>query len=125
MNNGQLIMNKYRNLKKITILCGGTGGHFFPGLSIAREFAKSGCKTCLITGGHKKDYQREAAARNSIDFFEVSSSKLSKKPIGLIKFSVSLMKGYFQSIKIFKQFKPDAVIGMGSFTNSTKKKWLT
>ena len=39
------------NLKKIVISCGGTGGHFYPGLSIARRFMELGGTPLLMLSG--------------------------------------------------------------------------
>ena len=38
-------------MEKLIISCGGTGGHFNPGLSIAREFQAQGGTVLLLLGG--------------------------------------------------------------------------
>ncbi len=45
----------------LAIGCGGTGGHFFPGLSIAREFQRRGGEPILFIGGHHVRDQINAA----------------------------------------------------------------
>ena len=40
-----------KTLQKLCISCGGTGGHFYPGLAVAAEWQKQGGKVLLLIGG--------------------------------------------------------------------------
>ena len=40
-----------KTLQKLCISCGGTGGHFYPGLAVASEWQKQGGKVLLLIGG--------------------------------------------------------------------------
>lgn len=106
-----------RELKKLIILCGGTGGHFFPGLSVARIFMERGGKACLITGKHKTSYKEKYSKLYGIEIFEVNSGQISKNPFKILMFSLKFISGFFQSIQIYLKEKPDAVLGMGSYTS--------
>ena len=110
---------EYDKLKKLVILCGGTGGHFYPGLTIAREFQDGGGKAYIFIGGHedKISKQVEIASKYAIDCYTINSSGLSKILFVFIKFVLNLTKGFFKARKLLKQIKPDAVLGMGSFTS--------
>ncbi|MCF7791997.1 MAG: UDP-N-acetylglucosamine--N-acetylmuramyl-(pentapeptide) pyrophosphoryl-undecaprenol N-acetylglucosamine transferase [Victivallales bacterium] len=108
-----------RKLKTLVILCGGTGGHFYPGLTIARKLQNSGGKVFLFLGGHldKVKVQTETAEKFDIEVITVNSAKLSKNPIKLLRFLLILTKGFIDGRKRLKYIKPDAVLGMGSFTS--------
>ena len=54
-------------LTRLAISCGGTGGHFNPGLSIARELKARGGTPVLILGGKHVEKQAETAAKYGIE----------------------------------------------------------
>lgn len=102
-----------KELRKLVILCGGTGGHFFPGLSIARIFKADGGKVALITGKHKVSYAKDFSPRYNIAIHEVQSAVPSASPVFFLK----TIAGFFQSLRIFLKDRPDAVLAMGSYTS--------
>jgi UDP-N-acetylglucosamine--N-acetylmuramyl-(pentapeptide) pyrophosphoryl-undecaprenol N-acetylglucosamine transferase len=105
-------------IKRLAIICGGTGGHFYPGLTVARVFQKNNdCKACLFIGGHKVGNQVFDAKKYGIDVKEVKSARISKHPIKFIVFMLKFMQGYLRGKKLLKEFKPDAALAMGSFTS--------
>ncbi len=106
-----------KELKKLIILCGGTGGHFFPGLSIARIFRNNGGQVALITGKHKVNYAKEFSPKYNIPIYEVQSSPITISPVKFIKFAIKTAIGFTQSLVIFIKNKPDAVLAMGSYTS--------
>ena len=105
--------------KRLAIICGGTGGHFYPGLTIARAFqTDTNNKACLFVGGHKAATSQILSAKKyGVDIKEVESAKISKSPLKFILFVSKVMRGYLQGKKFLKEFKPDAVLAMGSFTS--------
>ena len=105
------------DLKKLIILCGGTGGHFFPGLSVARVFAEKGGRSCLITGRHKISYKEKYSTLYGIEIFEVNSGQISKNPFKMLMFFFRFISGFFQSVQIYLKEKPDAVLAMGSYAS--------
>ncbi len=106
------------NIRRLAIICGGTGGHFYPGLAIARVFQENkNFKACLFIGGHKVGNQACEAKKYGVDVEEVKSAKLSKNPIKFIVFLIKFFQGYLYGKKLLKKFKPDAVLAMGSFTS--------
>ncbi|HBN27091.1 MAG TPA: undecaprenyldiphospho-muramoylpentapeptide beta-N-acetylglucosaminyltransferase [Desulfobacteraceae bacterium] len=97
---------------------GGTGGHLFPGIALAQEFLKKNFNTRILF----------VSTGNSFETSTLSKAGFRLKPItvegikgrGLIKQLSSALKipvGIFQSIKILKEFKPDIVMGMGSYSS--------
>ena len=104
-------------IKKIVILCGGTGGHFYPGMTVARRFTERGGNVELFLTGKHAGKQAELAEKYGIE-----STIMPKMPppvgiLGKILFTLSLLKSVFASLKALRKEKPDAVLGMGSFTS--------
>lgn len=87
---------------KVVIATGGTGGHLFPSRQLAELL--SGCE--VIFAGHK--LESTPFFDRQVPYFEIASASSKKKwPL--------LLKGVWQSLKLLFRFKPDVVVGFGSF----------
>ncbi len=105
------------SFRKLIVSCGGTGGHFYPGLSIAREFQKQGGDALLLLGGKHADAQKKTAESFGIRAVKISATPFSLKPVPLIRFKLAVFRGAFQCLRIFRAFHPDALLSMGSFAS--------
>lgn len=106
-----------RQLSRLMISCGGTGGHFNPGVSVADYFQKNGGNVALILGGKHIPKQEETARQYKLDTFKIRCAPTGKSPIAFFKFIKEQLFGLFQCISIMKKYKPDAVLAMGSFAS--------
>jgi UDP-N-acetylglucosamine--N-acetylmuramyl-(pentapeptide) pyrophosphoryl-undecaprenol N-acetylglucosamine transferase len=97
----------------VAIACGGTGGHLFPGLAVAGELKKRGCKIALLISPKEIDQQAVQSAKN-FEIFTLPAVGLQNR--NYISFTKSFLKSFFAARKIFKSCKPDAVLAMGGFT---------
>ncbi len=99
----------------IAIACGGTGGHLFPGLSVAEKLLQRDCQVTLLIS--PKEVDQEAVKC-------VSGMEIVTLPaIGLqrgsqIAFLRGFRKSYGASKRLFKTNRPDAVLAMGGFTSA-------
>ena len=103
--------------KKIIIAGGGTGGHIFPAIAIANALKKIDTSIEILFVGAKGKMEMERVPQAGykiigIDIAGFNRSSLIKN-IGL---PFKLIKSFFQVRKIIKQFKPDAVVGVGGVT---------
>ena len=99
----------------VAIACGGTGGHLFPGIAVAEELKKRGCKIALLISPKDVDQQAVKSA-TGIDVFTLPAVGLQNR--NYFSFAKSFWNSYRASRKIFKQRKPDAVLAMGGFTSA-------
>lgn len=101
---------------KILISGGGTGGHINPGLAIAKYFREKqpGCEILFV--GTKHGLEGELVPKEGFDikFIEVAGFK-RKLSADTFRTVGKMFKGYSQSVRIIKDFKPDAVIGTGGY----------
>ena len=104
-----------QELKRLIISCGGTGGHFNPGLSTACSFRDAGGQVLLILGGKHFEEQSATASSNGIEYRRVSCAPMSKSPSGAWQFFTRQWRGVRESKAVFREFKPDAVLSMGAF----------
>ena len=99
----------------IAIACGGTGGHLFPGLSVAEKLVQRDCVVTLLIS--LKEVDQEAV--KSASGMEI----ITLPAIGLqrgdgIAFLRGFKKSYGAARQLFKMSQPDAVLAMGGFTSA-------
>jgi UDP-N-acetylglucosamine--N-acetylmuramyl-(pentapeptide) pyrophosphoryl-undecaprenol N-acetylglucosamine transferase len=104
--------------KKIIIAGGGTGGHIFPAIAIANALKKADSSIELLFVGAKGKMEMEKVPQagyriQGLDIAGFNRSSLIKN-IGL---PLKLAKSFMQVRKVFKNFQPDAVIGVGGYSS--------
>lgn len=101
----------------LVIASGGTGGHFYPTLAVAREFLRShsdGRVTLLISGKHVEE-QRKISSEFGIDAIEIPSVRLPGSLVGKLYFPFSMLSCVLKARSVLSQLRPSVVLGMGSF----------
>ncbi len=104
-------------LERIAFSCGGTGGHFNPGLAAAREFVTRGGTPKLILGGKHAVTQAAAAEYYKIPSMIFPASPHSLNPVAFFRFVRDFVIGYYRVRKEFLAFRPQALLAMGSFAS--------
>lgn len=104
-------------LTRLAISCGGTGGHFNPGLSIARELKARGGTPVLILGGKHVEKQAETAAKYGIESVKIEAVPLTKNPFRLPLFFKRLFTGAVQTKAAYRNYGCQALLCMGSFAS--------
>lgn len=104
--------------KRLIIAGGGTGGHIFPAIAIANALKKLDAETEILFVGAKGRMEMEKVPQagyriEGLDITGFNRSSLIKN-IGL---PLKLLKSFWQVRKIFRDFKPDAAIGVGGYSS--------
>ena len=102
----------------IIIAGGGTGGHIFPALAIANAIKRLQPNVEILFIGAKGKMEMEKIPQagyniKGIDIVGFNRSSLLKN----IALPFKLIKSFFQVKKIIKEFKPNAVIGVGGYAS--------
>lgn len=104
--------------KKIVIAGGGTGGHIYPGIAIARAIQKMDPNIEVHFVGTCAGLETKIVPREGFPLHLIESGKLNvKSPIQKIKTLLKIPKGFWQSIRLLGQLKPLYVIGVGGYAS--------
>ena len=99
----------------LVIACGGTGGHFYPTLAIAREFSRRGGRVTLLVSGKHASEQKKIAESYGFSACEVQAVRLPSGILHFITFPFQFCHCILLARKILRALRPDILLGMGSF----------
>lgn len=99
----------------IAIACGGTGGHLFPGLSVAEKLLQRDCQVTLLISPKEVD-QEAVKCASGMEIVTLPAIGLQRG--SQIAFLRGFRKSYGASKRLFKTNRPDAVLAMGGFTSA-------
>ena len=98
--------------KKLIFAAGGTGGHLHPAQALAKQLQEKDVLIEVLFGGGRLA-TNPYFYRDLFSFREISS----KSPFSSNYFHAAfdLSRGVWQSVKLFRDYLPDLIIGFGSF----------
>ncbi|WMY95435.1 MAG: undecaprenyldiphospho-muramoylpentapeptide beta-N-acetylglucosaminyltransferase [Arsenophonus sp.] len=100
--------------KRLMLMAGGTGGHIFPGLTVAQYLKVHGWDVCWLGAANRMEADLVPKHGINIKFIKISSLRGK----GFLAFFFAFFK-IIQAIKqaklIIKNYQPDIVLGMGGY----------
>jgi UDP-N-acetylglucosamine--N-acetylmuramyl-(pentapeptide) pyrophosphoryl-undecaprenol N-acetylglucosamine transferase len=113
---------------KIIMAGGGTGGHLFPGIAIAREFKKRRPASEILFVSTGNPLERTVVAKAGFAMATITVEGLKGRGIwrqGLAL--VKLPKSMIQALRIVLRTRPQLVVGLGSYSAgpTVLAAWLT
>ena len=102
--------------KKLLVMAGGTGGHVFPGLAVAKKLQAQGWEIRWLGTADRMEADLVPKHGIEIDFIKVKGlrgqgvSKLLKAPFQIIN-------AIIQAKKHIQAWQPDVVLGMGGYVS--------
>lgn len=99
---------------RILIMAGGTGGHIFPALAVAKKFMQQGHEVRWL--GTKKGMESDIIPKHGILIHYINISGLRGKGLlSLLLIPFKLVFALAQAIGVIIAYKPQLVIGMGGY----------
>ncbi|HXY54033.1 MAG TPA: undecaprenyldiphospho-muramoylpentapeptide beta-N-acetylglucosaminyltransferase [Nitrospirota bacterium] len=101
----------------VIIAGGGTGGHLYPGIAIAREILSEGRNEVLFVGT-EQGIEARVLAKEGLPVRFITAGKLKgMKLMSAIKTVLTLPRSIYQSLRLLKEIRPDVVIGVGGYSS--------
>lgn len=101
---------------KLIIATGGTGGHIFPALCVARRFKEEGGEVLFL--GKRGGMEERIIPSSGFRLAYISSAQVMGKGSLERFFAIfKVLKGVFESLKILIKERPSFVLGMGGFVS--------
>ncbi|MCA0430693.1 MAG: undecaprenyldiphospho-muramoylpentapeptide beta-N-acetylglucosaminyltransferase [Bacteroidetes bacterium] len=103
---------------KVLLSGGGTGGHIFPAVAIANEIKNTIPNAEILFVGAIGKMEMEKVPAAGYKIIGVSIAGLQRKfTLSNFKLPFLLIKSYFQTKQIIKNFNPNVVVGTGGFAS--------
>lgn len=94
------------------LAAGGTGGHMIPAHALAAELRLRGHGVLLITDARGA---RFPGLFDHVPVHILPAGRLGGGPIGWIKAALAVLKGRAEARRLYREHRPDAVIGFGGY----------
>ncbi|MVF22043.1 undecaprenyldiphospho-muramoylpentapeptide beta-N-acetylglucosaminyltransferase [Methylocaldum sp. BRCS4] len=101
---------------RLMIMAGGTGGHVYPALAVARELLARGHEVVWMGTRSGLEARVVPAAGIPVEWLSVSGLR-GKGWLAKLGFPFMLTKACLQALFILRRVKPSVVLGMGGFVS--------
>lgn len=103
---------------RIVFAGGGTGGHLFPGLAVAREFQRRDGKTEILFIGTEQGIEYRLLPKEGFKLETLTVKGLKGRGLrGLVDALYGVPASLWRSLAILGAFRPDCVIGLGGYAS--------
>lgn len=95
-------------MEKVVFTTGGTGGHIYPALAIAKKMREKNIDVLFIGTSHRME--KDIVPCENFRFIG-----LDVLPLNSLKSGIKMLKAIFSTIKLLKKEKPQKIIGFGNY----------
>jgi UDP-N-acetylglucosamine--N-acetylmuramyl-(pentapeptide) pyrophosphoryl-undecaprenol N-acetylglucosamine transferase len=103
---------------RVILAGGGTGGHLFPGLAVAREFQQRDAMTEILFVGTAQGIEARVLPRERFNLATIPVRGLKGRGWrGLLDALYGIPASLARSLAIIKRFEPNCIIGLGGYAS--------
>jgi UDP-N-acetylglucosamine--N-acetylmuramyl-(pentapeptide) pyrophosphoryl-undecaprenol N-acetylglucosamine transferase len=106
-----------KSISHIVFAGGGTGGHLFPGLAVAKELSANRPGLRITFVGTAKPLERRHVAAAGFDYVPLPSRPLPRWASEAISFVVENVAGYFAAGRLLDEENVAGVVGLGGYAS--------
>lgn len=108
-------MNRFTG-KTLLFMAGGTGGHVYPALAVAKAAEKEGASIHWL--GNAVGFEGDKVPANGYPLHDIKVRGLRGNGLlGWLKAPFMILRAVLRARQVIRQIKPDVVIGMGGFAS--------
>jgi UDP-N-acetylglucosamine--N-acetylmuramyl-(pentapeptide) pyrophosphoryl-undecaprenol N-acetylglucosamine transferase len=103
---------------RVLVAAGGTGGHIYPGIAVAKEVMRRDTGSQVRFVGTARGLETRLVPQNGFELSLIESAGL--KNVGLVARARGLMllpKSFIAARRLMREFRPDIVIGAGGYVS--------
>lgn len=109
-------MSESKPLRRVVIMAGGTGGHVFPALAVARELVAQGVAVSWLGTARGIESTLVSGAGFNLHCLNIEGVR-GKGVTTLLKAPFLLLGAVAQAVTILRRENPDVVLGLGGFAS--------
>lgn len=107
-----------KRMMKVLIAAGGTGGHIYPGIAVAKEILRRDESSEVLFVGTARGLETRIVPENGFQLSLINSVGLKNVGIvGKVKGLSVLPNSFIEARKILRQFRPHVVVGAGGYVS--------
>ena len=97
---------------------GGTGGHLFPGVAVARELARRSPATRIVFVGSGRDLESRVLSQEGFSLERVRAVGLVGRSLGAVARGLLVLPaGFLDAWRVLRQHQPGLVVGLGGYSS--------
>ena len=103
---------------RVLIAAGGTGGHIYPGIAVAKEIMRRDAASEVLFVGTSRGLETKIVPANGFQLSLINSAGLKNVGLaGKLKGLAVLPKSFLEAAELLREFKPDVVVGAGGYVS--------
>jgi UDP-N-acetylglucosamine--N-acetylmuramyl-(pentapeptide) pyrophosphoryl-undecaprenol N-acetylglucosamine transferase len=103
---------------RVVMAGGGTGGHLFPGLAVARALRERNLMTEVLFVGTARGIEVRVLPREGLPLETLPIAGIKGRGLrGIFEAAYGIPISVFRSLRIIRRFRPDCVIGLGGYAS--------
>lgn len=103
--------------KSVVLSGGGTGGHLYPALSVAKKLREKDPSLLLIFVGSRRQIEKKIMSHNNARFISLSVEGIKGRGLKGLKALTLLPFAFLKSLFLLIRLKPKLVIGFGGYSS--------
>lgn len=103
---------------RVLIAAGGTGGHIYPGIAVAKEVMRRDADSEVRFVGTERGLEARLVPKAGFDLSLIESAGLKNVSLAArLRGLLLLPKSFIAARRVIREFKPDIVIGAGGYVS--------